>query len=499
MNDAAALLASLFARGVKLRVDSGALRVVAPKSALLATELEEIRNRKSELIELLQTDLTEEFPIVQRHAGCVIPLTAPQRRMFTASLRNQRLSIRDCGIASRISGKLDTARLQASIDAAMQRHESLRTRFIAADGGFRQEVDADCSFQMELVDLTGLLASRVDPEVNRLADELIESRVDLSVGPMLIGRLCKISSEEHVVIFALDHMVMDRISMQILNRDIWTLYHENGGADTSSLPALPVQFADYAVWQENTHATWAARHAQYWINHLTGAPPFILPTDCDFPVGIASADAAVREFPLGQRLSAAIRELARQERVHPAVVLLAVYGTVMSRWCNQSDMVVIFVSHGRFSTELENMIGYIAHHPRLRLDLKPTDCPIDLIRRVGMEYASALHRRDFDRVRDLVPGLVTDLYFNWRSSESWQVAQHARTTEERELRIQSYPFRKPDVFKLGCYFLDTDAGIICRVEHLAHVIHDDTIRRFGGNILSTAERFVTPRSTRLVS
>lgn len=497
MKDPADLLASLLARGVKVRVDSGTLRVVAPKSALLAAELEEIRNRKSELIEILQTDLAEEFPIVPRDAGCVIPLTAPQRRIFAASFGNQRLSIRDCGIASRISGPLDVAQLQASIDEAMHRHESLRTRFVAVEGGFRQQVDAECSFRMELVDLTGLSTSRVEQEVSRLADELIESLVDLSVGPMLIGRLCKISSQEHVLILALDHMVMDRISMQILNRDVWTLYHEGRTGDTTSLPALPVQFADYAVWQEKTHAAWAARHAQYWISHLTGAPPFLLPTDCDSPIEQTPAAAAAREFPLGQKLSAAIRELARQERVHPAVVLLAVYGTVMSRWRNQSDMVVIFVSHGRFSAELENMIGYIAHHPRLRLELRPADCPIDLIRRVGVEYASALHRRDFDRVRDLVPGLVTDLYFNWRSSESWRVAPHARMAAEDEIRIQSYPFRKPDVFKLGCYFLDTDAGIACRVEYLGHVMHDATIRRFGGNILSTAERFVTHRSARL--
>jgi len=178
-----------------------------------------------------------------------------------------------------------------------------------------------------------------------------------------------------------------------------------------------------------------------------------------------------------------------------ALVVLAIYVVVMSRWCDQEDLLLVFVSNGRYRPELEDMIGQLAAHLHLRVDVTKEDRFIDLLKRVSLEYFSAYDHQDFGRVPDLFPACNTDLYFNWVPSEwgQWSVS-HCD-----QVRIEWRGFWKPLPFKLACFFFDTAPGIVCRIEYRPDLFALSTIERFGYNLRLVAQVFSCHPLTRATS
>lgn len=437
-----------------------------------------------------------DIPLQPRQAGCLVPLIALQTRGWNRFVeQGRRGESRMCAASVRVSGLLNTSLLRRSIEAVVQRHESLRTRIVAVDGIPRQHIDTGGGCELEVIDLAKVSPTNVEREARRLAQEFIDENIDLSGGPLFAVKLLKLSKLDHVLILALDHIVSDGVSYGILTRDIWASCKQATQGRPFSLAPLPIQFGDYAVWQQRTYDTWLKKHETYWRARLAGAPRPQLPLDD----GLAEVDhptVAVRHFAFGKMLSTGLRDMARSEQTLLPLVVLAVYVAVLSRWCNQRDLVLTFVSHGRHGRpELENMIGFLVNLLLFRIEVTKDDSFLDLLKRVSQEFHSACQHQDFNRVPDFVPECPVpfELSFDWApanwTGRSIQQEEAVSQFTVQPFPIQTFRYRVNESYKLAAVPSETASGIVITVMYRVDLFAPSTIERFGRNLRVFAEQF----------
>lgn len=438
--------------------------------------------------------LDSDSPIEPRAFGCSVPLTAPQRLAwkFMNEAWSRPLSLRVCAVAAQISGPLNCDFLRKSIETVVQRHESLRTRFILVDGTPVQHIETPPeNYDLNIIDLSTPTTCDAELEAKHQVQEFMERKVDLSSGPVFEARLWRLSEREHVFVVLIDHLVSDWISNAILNREIWRLYEQAEQGISFSLPVLPLQFADYAVWQQRTYDSWMRKHETYWKAHLMGGLPLEIPSDARSKDDDTKSPRGVTmHIPFGRDLSDRIRDVARREGTSRPVLALTAFAAVLSHWCGQRDFLLPFVSHGRYRRpELEPMIGFVSHILLTRIEVSERDTLRDLLGRVKREFCQALYHNDFDRVPDFIPrfqsaSMQTSLHaslFQWRSASRAYPDKQQRFTQ---LRMQPFLVRLPDWkgLKLSVIFQDTNAGIFLTLYYSPHCLTSDTVKWFGTNV-----------------
>ena len=171
-------------------------------------------------------------------------------------------------------GTLNVNLLRTCIEIVVRRHEALRTRIIALDGTPLQYIDKDGDVQLRVLEVERGSGEASDRKVQLLAEEIIKQKVDLSVGPLFAARLFRFSAWEHSLICALAPMIADATSVDILFREIWTLYGQGDRGLPFSLPPVVLQFGDYAVWEQKTYAAWRETHEAYWKRVLPVHPRY---------------------------------------------------------------------------------------------------------------------------------------------------------------------------------------------------------------------------------
>jgi hypothetical protein len=440
---------------------------------------------ESAVIDLPEQMDSRDVPLAPREPGSPVPLMPIQLSIMKWMKESKTQdSLRFCTIALRLLGSLDVPSLDRSITEVVARHESLRTKIVEVDGVPRQHVDEPLDHYLEVVDLYPVAPSLREEEVQKLAHEFAEVKIDLSVGPLFAAKLFRLSDDEHVLIVAVDHIIMDRVSMGILNREIWTFYHQTVKGLPASLPTLPVQYGDYAAWLHKTLGIWRKKHEAHWRERLSGAPTLKLPLG-DVPPGLN--DSYRLDISFGKPLTEKLRKIARREGALLSTAVLAIYLAAMSRWYDKKDLLMWFVSNGRYRPELRNMIGFVVHGLNLRIEISDDDSFLDLLKRVNCELSSANEHRDFGWIPHVLEVPMTDLSFNW--GPGWAVGNVHGAVEGSGIRIQPFPLRKKlPGFNAG-FFDDTPAGIVMYVYHTPEVIAAHIIKRFGDGMVSLAEEF----------
>ena len=435
-------------------------------------------------------------PIEVRSTSSNAPLMAEQRRLYILrkhqSPNGLALGSRMCASAARISGPLDVGSLEAGIAQVVQRHESLRTRFVTVGDVTKQLIDAPGVYRLETIDLSHLPSAEADRQARQLAQDFQDEKIDLSRGPLFEARLFRIAANQHVLILLIDHMVSDGLSNALLGKEIWLAYDAITRRQVPAFAPLPVQVADYAVWQARTLSAWKRDHAAYWKEHLAGVPRTHIPrpsasSNGNPPAGITA------HFQFGEPLSTRLRDAARRERMQPSTVGLAIYAIALARWCRQNDLLIRTPVHGRHGRpELEHVIGFIVNLLYLRIQVNGHDTLLELLSRVEREMGRAFQHLDFDRVPDLVAGCVTDLAFHWRSA-SWHGRTGGRPRDrDSPLRIQPFFVRLPDwPWNFWSVFDDTPAGICATVHYWPHLVEAAAVEQFGVDIRAVAEAIGT--------
>jgi amino acid adenylation domain-containing protein len=344
-----------------------------PTVAELAGRVEEMR----------RAELPVLPPVVPADRTGPLPLSFAQERLWFLDRLEPGSATYNVPVAWRLAGALDGAALERSLSEIVRRHEALRTVFMEADESPVQVIAPFAGFALPVEDLSGLGEADREAAVGRRAGEEASRPFDLSAGPLFRAALLRLGDEDHVLLLSMHHIVSDGWSMGVLLRELSALYEAYREGRESPLAELPVQYADYAVWQrEQLAGETLERQLAYWRERLSGAPELLeLPTDRPRPAVRTYGGATVPvEFSL--ELLERLQALGRSEGATLYMTLLGAFQVLLSRYSGSEDVVVGSPIAGRTRKEVEELIGFFVNTLVLRTDLSGDPSFRETLRRV---------------------------------------------------------------------------------------------------------------------
>ncbi|GAB1689813.1 non-ribosomal peptide synthetase [Krasilnikovia sp. M28-CT-15] len=308
--------------------------------------------------------------IPRRATGLVdIPVSFGQEQLWFIDQLAPGLATYNIAGAVQLTGQLDLAALQAAVNTLIARHESLRTRLVARDGRAVQVIDEPAEVKLPLTDLTGLPDGERQQRYQQEAAQEATRPFTLEHGPLLRLRLVKLDAEQHVLVITVHHTVFDGWSFGVLVQELSALYEARVVGRPAQLTELPIQFADYAVWERDRLQGQALEELQeYWRTNLDGAPVLQLPTDRARPL-VQTYDGAAESIEIPGDVLDGLKALGRREGATLFVTLMAAFHVLLHRYSGQDDIVVGTVSANRTRPELAPLIGYLVNTLPVRGDL----------------------------------------------------------------------------------------------------------------------------------
>ncbi len=311
-------------------------------------------------------EVTPEQTIPRRKDSGPVPLSFAQQRLwFIEQLGDSNYVV---PATSRLIGKLDVEALERSLNEIVARHEVLRTTFTTIDGQPMQVIAPRLSLTLPVIDLSRFPDDERAAETRRLREEALRP-FNLERGPLFRASLLRVSEEEHLLLLAMHHIVSDGWSLGVLIRELAALYEAFVAGKTPSLPELPIQYADFGVWQrEWLSGEVLERQLAYWKEQLADNPVLEIPTDRSRPSVLTGKGSFVIEIP-SQALTSALKELSRREGVSLYMTLLATFKVLLARYSGQDQIVVGTPIANRNRMDIENLIGFFVNTLVLRSNL----------------------------------------------------------------------------------------------------------------------------------
>jgi hypothetical protein len=307
--------------------------------------------------------------------------------------------------AIRIRGKLDVDALRTAFTTVVARHESLRTIFVVHDREPRQALLDEWSLDLPVVDLTSLAKRERAPELARRLRTLSREPFDLSSDLMIRTTLFRLGEDEAVLLVRLHHIAADAFSDGVLFGEVSAIYESVSGRGIPALPELPIQYADFALWQhERLQGGVLDEVAAYWTNELRGAPQ-LLPLPTDRPRrAIQRHEGARHELSLPKERADELRDVARGEGCTVYMVLLSAFASMLYRLTGADDIVVGSPIANRTATELMSMIGFFSNTVALRTRLGGSPSFREVCHRVRATTLGALEHQEapFERIVELL-------------------------------------------------------------------------------------------------
>jgi amino acid adenylation domain-containing protein len=297
----------------------------------------------------------------------LLPASFAQQRLWFLDQFEGSDALYNVPVATRLRGPLQIAALERAIDALVARHETLRTGFRLVDGVPHQAIRPHLRFSLPVSDLSGL------PDAEQRGLEIIAEHAreafDLSAGGPFRAKLVKLDEELHLLSLTLHHIVTDAWSMGVLHRELSKLYEGFVEGREVELAELPIQYADYAVWQQQWMESGGLdEQLAYWRGQLSGAPALLeLPTDHARPARQSFRGATVRTM-LAPELLERLNALGEGEGATLFMTLLAALAALLSRYSGQEDIVIASPVANRGRIELESVIGLFVNTLALRVD-----------------------------------------------------------------------------------------------------------------------------------
>jgi hypothetical protein len=293
-----------------------------------------------------------------------------------------------------LSGPLDAAALGRALDALVARHEALRTRLVAKDGRPVQLIDPAASAPPQLIDLSGLEPDKREFALRELISSEAMRPFELSVGPLLRTWLLRLADEEHVLLVVVHHAVFDGWSAGVFVAELAALYRQEATGEPSGLAELPVQFADYALWDRaRLQGPALAKLADYWRAALAGLPTVAFPADRPRPV-LDSFEGALAQHLTDRELLDGLQEVSHAAGTTLFVTLMAALHALLHRYTGQTDLVVGTVTASRSRVELASMIGFLVNTLPIRADLSGDPTFAELLGRVREATVGAYAHQD---------------------------------------------------------------------------------------------------------
>ncbi|MEH1943849.1 MAG: amino acid adenylation domain-containing protein [Nostoc sp.] len=384
-------------------------------------------------------------------------------------------------LAIQLKGLLDIRALEQGLGEIVQRHHPLRTTFTAVDGQPLQFIASASNWKLPTVDLTELSESERYQESQRLINESVQQPFDLTTGPLLRAVLQRLSEQEHILLLTIHQIIGDDYSWGVLLQELTTLYEAFSNGLSSPLVKLPIQYADFAIWQrEWLLGEVLESQLVYWKQRLGGELPVLkLPIDRPRPA-VQTYRGARQSLNLSKDLTAALKSLSQQSGVTLFTTLLAAFKTLLYRYTSQEDIIVGSEIANRNQTEVEGLIGLFANTLVMRTDLGGNPSFRELLGRVQEVVLSAYFHQDLP-FEKLVEELQTERDLS--RSPLFQVMFVLQSEQVLALEIPGLSLKAIEVesktakFDLTLKLQETTENINGCFEYNADLFDADTISR----------------------
>ncbi|HEX3126991.1 MAG TPA: amino acid adenylation domain-containing protein [Thermoanaerobaculia bacterium] len=409
-------------------------------------------------------------PIVPVSRDRDLPLSFAQERLWFLDRLAPGLAAYHIPLAVALRGDLNPQALEAALAAVVVRHEALRTHFEERS----QVVDPPAPWSLPRMDLSALPGEARMEEARRLAAEDAARPFDLGGGPVLRSTLLRLAPAEHVLLLCVHHIAADAWSMGVMIDEISSLYRG------TALPALPVQYADFAVWQrEWLQGEVLERQLDYWREKLEGVPMLELPIDHPRPAA-QRFRGAVETLALPSDRAEGLARLARRHDATLFMVVLAALQALLARHTGQDDVVVGTPIAGRNRVEVEPLIGFFVNTLVLRGDLSGDPTVSDLISAARRTALEAFSHQDLPFER-----LVEEMRPDRRLAVNplFQVILAVQNAPRREVELPGVSLELLDVenpvarFDLEVLVWEQEDGLTVRLVHDADLFDRATIAR----------------------
>ena len=437
----------------------------------------------------------ETLPMTRVSRDRWLPLSFAQQRLwFLDQLEPGSVEYND-PMPIRIGGELDVAALGAALSGLIARHEVLRTRLVAGPGGAPcQLIDPPAAFPLPIADVS----EAPDPLV--MADKLLAADMkepfDLAAGPLIRGCLIRLGADEHVLALSTHHAVFDEWSRGVLEHELGVLYEALSAGERDPLPPLPVQYADFAVWQrEWLSGPVLEGQLAYWREQLAGSPALELPADRPRPP-VRSAAGAFTAFAVPAPAVAALRGVAREAGATMFMTVHAVLAVLLGRYCGTEDVVVGTPIANRTRAETEGLIGFFVNTLVLRTDLSGDPSFTTLLARARRTALDAYAHQDLP-FEQLVDELVTErdrsrtplfqVLMNYSESDPGHGDADARGREgDSHLDLMA---GMPAKFDLRLMAIGGSDGVECAFQYCTALFDAGRMERMAGHLLRLVEAF----------
>jgi amino acid adenylation domain-containing protein len=367
---------------------------------------EQILKQKSQLSpakqKLLEKSLQGKFKseselnlIARRSNTAPLTLSFSQQRLwFLQQLEPDNSFYNEHG-AIQLSGTLHVAALERTLNRIIERHEVLRTTFNLVEEKPVQVIASNLTLALPVIDLRQLEEAQRQPEIQRLSIEQSQRPFDLVNGPLLRWMLLQISDREHVLLFSIHHTVFDGWSSGIITRELSALYQAFSKGKPSPLPELSIQYADFAVWQQQQlQGEKLESQLSYWKQQLKNAPPLLqLPTDRPRPP-VQTYRGAKLSFQLSKNLTQAVQAIAKKSKSTLFMTLLTALKILLYRFSGQEDIIVGSPTANRNRAEIEELIGCFINTIVLRTSFSGNPTVEELLCQVRQMMLDAYAHQD---------------------------------------------------------------------------------------------------------
>ncbi|HEY9809671.1 MAG TPA: amino acid adenylation domain-containing protein [Halomicronema sp.] len=422
------------------------------------------------------------------------PLSFFQERMWILDKIEPGNPAYNCPINIRITGSLNLAALEKAINQIVERHEVLRTSFPTVDEQPIQVIATSLNVKLPRINLTHLSIKQQTKEVEGIALEEAQHKFDLSILPLIKAKLLHLSETENILLLTMHHIIFDGWSIAILLKEIAAYYELFVNGEPSRLPPLPIQYADFAIWQrQRLEKEKLEPQLAYWKKQLGGSAAVLnLPTDRPRKP-VQTFRGAKQDLVLPKHLCDSLKELSLREEVTLFMTLLAAFQILLYRYTGQEDIVIGTPIAGRDRLETENLIGAFINTLVIRCRFNGNATFAEVLTQVRQVALDAFEHQELP-FEKLVAELQPER--NLSQNPIFQVLFQLRNFPNPTLTAAGVTLERCK-FDRGIAALDLtldiakiSKGLVCSFEYNSDVFEAATIKRMCGHFQVLLEAIV---------
>ncbi len=495
MNTITEFLSYLSSLDIKLWAEGDRLRCNAPKDTLTAEIKAELAARKAEILAFF----SQENLAIRENSKRIQPMSRPekiplsfaqQRLWFFTQLEPESFAYH-LPIAVKLKGQLNIKVISQSLTEIVHRHEGLRTNFTVVNEEPVQVIGNADQFALSVIDLQDIAEAEQQQTVLKWAASDAQKPFNLTQDSLIRATLLQLSETNFVLLLTLHHIISDGWSLEIFIKELTSLYGAFLENKPSPLSPLPIQYADFAIWQRQwLQGEVLQTQLNYWKQQLKGDLPILeLPCDGLCPAGgyrprptIQSNHGAAKTFILSSDITQQLKVFSQQQNVTLFMTLLAAFKVLLYRYTQQQDLLIGTPIANRNRSEIEGLIGFFVNTLVLRTNLGNNPSFKELLQQVREVTLEAYSHQDlpFERlVEELQPG--RNLSYNPLFQVMF-ILQNAPTEQLKlpDLTLETLTTEKNTAnFDLTLSISETQTGLIAEFEYNTDLFNSDRISRMG--------------------